>query len=186
MAYEAWSKVDARKSRPLNGEVRDLLVVEAQVQCHRLETWPAAAEFPEARDVVGLDQLEAGEALQRVIDIFDLLRYQLELVCREVFREYPAHTVEDEPANRRYGLDSDSIALRPFREVLVVDDLQLHQAHDDDAEQHKRKHARQDDASDKKPPFGVVVLDGRKQVHFRSPSVPDSARLSGTSTILAR
>ena len=86
---------------------------------------------------------------QGFVQIGNLLGYQLQLIGGYVFREHAAFAIEDETAVGRYGLNADSIALRLFGELFVLDDLQLHQTADDDGQQQQPDDGRQSHAPEK-------------------------------------
>ena len=123
MAHEPGLEVDAGEARPLDREVGDFLVAQAQPQCDRLEARPALAEALQPRDLLRLDQAQLRQALESVVDVRDLLRNQLELVGRQVLGEYAALTVEDQAANRRHSLDAHPVALGLGCERLVIEYL---------------------------------------------------------------
>jgi len=175
VAYQAWPEIDAREARALNREMRHFLVRHLEVQRHRLEARAAGDQRLEAIDVGGLDQLEVRQALQRIVDVVDLFGYQLELVGRAVLGKDAALAVEDQPANRRHGLDTHPVALRPLREVLVVDDLQLHQPHNHDRKEQSGDDRCEDNAGDEDASLGMVVLYRGQQAHVR----PGAGRDSG-------
>ena len=97
VAHQARLKIDAGKSRPLNREVCDFLFRQPELERDGLEARAAAAEFLEARDVLDLDQVDRRKAIQRVVNVFDLLRNQFELVGRQVLRNDAALAIEDRP-----------------------------------------------------------------------------------------
>ena len=160
MPHQSWLEIDARETRPLYRKVCDLLVAQAQLQRHRLEARTAVGQFLEARDVLGINQLHCGKSLQRVVDVSDLFGNQFQLVGRQVLGQHAALAIEDQPANRRHGLDAVAIALRLLGEQFVVDDLQLHEPRDHTAQQQKRNRRGHRDARDEQATFGVMVLDG--------------------------
>ena len=111
VAYQARLEVDAVKSRPLYREVCDFFLRQPELERHGLEAGTTAAEFLEARDVFDLDQVYRRKAIQRVINIVDLLGYKFELVGWQILRKDAPLAIEDEAANRRYGLDSHPVTL---------------------------------------------------------------------------
>ena len=96
---------------------------------------------------------------QRVVEIVHLLRDQFELVGGQVLGDDAPFAVEDQPADGRHRLDAHAVALGFFGEQRVVDDLQLHQARDDDGDQQNRDHGGQDDPADEQASLRVVILD---------------------------
>ena len=147
------------------------------VCCPDEPTPPPCERPPEAKP---------GEASQRAVEVFDLLGYELELISRQVLGDDATLPVEDEAAYRWNGLDPHPVALRSFGEVLVLDDLQLHQPRHDEPKQQDREYARQYHACDEQAPFRMVVLDRGQQVQINSRSVRGNANPTGTSTGSAR
>ena len=99
VAHESRLEIHAGKARPLDRKISDFLFGQAHFQRNRLETGTAAAELLEVFDVLGFDQVDRGKPLQRVVDVVDLLGNQLELVGRQVFRQYAPLAIENEAAN---------------------------------------------------------------------------------------
>ena len=186
MAHQPGPKVHARETRPLYRKACYLLIVEAQIQCDGFEARTALAEFLQPRDIVSIDKVQPCKSRQRIVEVVDLLRNEFELVGWQVLGDYTSLAVKDEAANRRHGFDTDAVALRALGKVLVLDDLQLHESSDYQTESDHREYAGQDDACEKQPPFGVVILDGRQQAQSNPRSVRDIACLTGTSTVSAR
>ncbi len=99
--------------------------------------------------------------MQRIVDVGNLLRNQFQLVCRQILRKDSSLAVEHESPDRRHGFDANTVTLRAFGEVGVVDDLQVHETGNHEAEQQDRDDARQYDPRDEQAALQVMVLDGR-------------------------
>jgi hypothetical protein len=100
-------------------------------------------------------------------------RVSFQLIRRRVGRERQAVAIEDQPAVRRNRLDLDAVALREIREVVVLDDLQPHQARDHRAERDEHDHRGRDGAALEQPLLGVMILDADGAGHGLSgPAIP--------------
>ena len=132
VARQGLLDVDAREQVPAHGERRGLLLGEV-AQLHALETAMRANEIAEVLVLRRVDEAELLEREQRAVEIVDLLADGDELPVRPVLRDHEAVAVVDEAARRRHRLDAETIALRQLDEVLVVEDLQLHEPPDDEA-----------------------------------------------------
>ena len=161
MANQARLEVDTREARTLDGEIRDFLVRQSELQRDGLEAGTAAAQFHIARNICGIDELQGREAMQGIVNVVDELGNEFELVGRQVFGNDAPFPVEDQPADRRRRYDAHAVALRLFGKQLVIDDLQLHQSCDDEAEQQQRDDGCEDDAPQEQAPLRMDVLDRR-------------------------
>lgn len=128
---EPWLKVNSGKAWPLYREVRNFFVRHSKLQRDGFELRATATQFDESRDFFRLDQLDCRESLQCVVDVINLLRYQLELVSGQVFGQYATLAVENQAPYWRHSLDTHAIALGLFGKQLVVEHLQLDKSGDD-------------------------------------------------------
>ena len=71
----------------MHGEARDFLFGELQADRHGVEAAPRHDHAPGALDVVGRQQAERHEPLQRVVDVGVCSRDEFELERRAVDRE---------------------------------------------------------------------------------------------------
>ncbi len=165
VANQPGLQVDAGKARPLNREIRDFLFRQADLQSHRPKPRPAASEFLDARNFLAIDQPQRSESAERVIEVFDLLGDELELIRRQVFCNDAALAIENQATYRRHRFDADPIALGFLGKQLVIDDLQLNKPRDNDAEQHDGHNRAHDDPRQEQAALGMMVLDRRQQAH---------------------
>ena len=163
-------KIDAGESRTLDREVRDLFVAKSQVQRHRLESWATLDEVTQPVDVLFGNESQARKAQQRIVEVIHLFRNQLELVGRKVFGQYTPLAIKDQPPDWRHGLDTVVVSLRLGSEDFVVDDLQLHQARDNQPQHQAADNRGQNDPADKEPSLGMNVLDWGNQVQISVPA----------------
>src|SRR6185369_1905187 len=159
VARQARPDLDARELIATGRKARQLLFRELQLDRHGFEDAPAANVLLQAREVGVVQQSELREADQRRVDIGDLFARQFELIRRRVGRERQAVAIEDQPAIRRNRLDLDAVALREIREVVVLNDLQPHQARDHRPERDEHDHRGRDGAALEQPLLGVMIFD---------------------------
>ena len=157
VARQRFLDVDAREQVPAHGERCRLLLGEV-AQLDALETAVRADEIAEVLVLRRVDEAELFEREQRAVEIVDLLADGDELPVRAVLRNHEAVAVVDEPARRRHRLDAETIALRQLDEVLVVEDLQLHEPPDDQTAQEQHDDRRRDDARQEQPLLLPMVL----------------------------
>ena len=133
MPDEPGLNVDAGIVLADHRESGDFLLVQPIAQRRRPEARLSANVFPDAAEVLFLDDTQVDQAGQCVLDIRHLLRYEFKLVRGQVGRHEIAAPVEYEPARGRYRLDTDPIPSRQVTVVFVTDDLEIHQPKDDEA-----------------------------------------------------
>ena len=121
---EARADVDAGEFEAVHGEGGDFLVVEPQPYRHAVEAAVGHHELARVVDVLGGDQPDRGEPLERVGEVGHFLANQLELVRRAVLGDHGAVAIDDQAARRRQRLDAHPVALREIGVVIVPHDLQ--------------------------------------------------------------
>ncbi len=114
----------ARQFVAVHGVAGDFLVVELQQERDRLERAPRKHQLAHAADVSRLEQPEAHQACERVLEFSRLLADQLELVGGRVLGDHAPGAVEDDAPVRRQRLDAGAVALRQLDVVRVLHDLQ--------------------------------------------------------------
>src|SRR4029078_11188430 len=100
---------------------------EAQLDGHAVEHTARANDAPERLDVVWIEELELGQAMQRVAKNPSLLRNQLQLEGRLVVHQHAAAAVQDQPAAGRNRILAHAVALRELQVIIVTNDLQHNQ-----------------------------------------------------------
>ena len=155
---EARPDLDARKVRSVDREPREFFLGQLQPDRHRLETAPRLDRAQHAVVVLGRHQAEADQSVQRVRKIRCQLAGHLQLVRRAIERERHAIAVENQPAARRHRVDADPVALRKIAEVVVLDDLQVHEPREERAEADEDHRRGGEDTPAEQALFGPVVL----------------------------
>jgi hypothetical protein len=124
-AAQVGHQVDPGIAPTVDGEARDLLVADAQLQRHRTKAAHRLAVGIEVGDVVGRQRDDARELRDEPRDVARLVGDDVEPVRRDVVGEDAALAVVNQPAPRHDRPRLDAVGLRTRGVVGVVDDLQL-------------------------------------------------------------
>ena len=122
--------VDAGKLEAAHGEARHVLVRHAQADRHAVESAARVDGALDLVDVLGADQIQLHQAVERRVDVRHFLGHELELVRRLVAGDQLAVAIEDQAARRRDRLGAHAVALRELGVVVVPHHLQHEEAHD--------------------------------------------------------
>ena len=120
--------LDARKTVPVDGEARDLVVGEARAHRQALEALRLVHELLEALPVARLDFDDLRQRIDRLLEILDSRRLDFERVRREALREHDAVAVADHAAIGHDRDDRDAVRLGQRLVVAVLNDLQVEEA----------------------------------------------------------
>jgi hypothetical protein len=173
------------------GELREFHFIELQLDRHGIECAPAANILLQRRDIARVDQIEFREALERGVEVGDLLARELDLIGGRIGRKRLSAAIQDESAVRRDRFDANAIALRQLREVLIAHDLQPCEArhHGPDCEHHD--HGSCDRSAFEQSLLGNMVLDANGRHDARSATyrlrrvqVSSTATTTGHSSVL--
>ncbi len=134
MAEQARLDLHARQPVAIGRDAGDLLIGQARLERDRFGGPEFFVEPLEASAFTRRDLDDGGQLVDRALQVGDLLRVQLERVGGVVAREHDAVAVGDDAAVGRLGLDIDAVRFGQLGEVLVLDDLQIEEAAEDERE----------------------------------------------------
>ena len=93
--------VDTREAMPVDCELRGLILAQVDPDGYAVETSPAFLELPETFQILVAYLDHLGKLGQGGVEVFDLLRGDLQAVGRAVLCQQHALAVIDESARRR-------------------------------------------------------------------------------------
>ncbi len=125
---EASADLDARQLVEVDGEPRDLGIVEVIAQRDGIEGPLAMSLTLEPFEVGITEPHEFAESHERCVEVVDLLGNEFEAERGQVLGDDLAIPVVDQAPGRCEWMDGDAVLVRQRREVRVVDDLELDHA----------------------------------------------------------
>ncbi len=169
VAEQPGAQLDAREPEAVGGEARDILVGQARADRNRVEALGLLEQLLEPTAVARLDVHHLRQFVDRLLEVLDLGRGDLQRVRGVVAGDDRAVAVLDQPAVRRDRQDGDPVRLGLFAVGLVLDDLQPREARHQDRECRQHEGARHEHARAKVPhlAFGIAHRrDARPERQF--------------------
>ena len=151
--------VDPAKFIPMHRKPGKLLVVEDEADRHAVKRPVRLYRAPYLVDVLSRDETDLDQSTQGDVDVWRLLRNQLELVAWLIIDQNGAVPIEDETAVRRLRFEPNSVALRRLNVVIVPNDLQVEQPRYDDCQGHDDKETSEDRTTNKEPLLLPQILN---------------------------
>ena len=140
MPHQLRIDLHAWEPKLVDGHARDLLVGERDAQRHRFVRPACALEPLAERGHVFVRQADKLlQRSQRVLQLGDALAHDRQTENRHVVRQQPAVAIHDPTAGRRHRPQLNAVVLGQRCVARVLDDLQLHQAHDQHAQQYNHR-----------------------------------------------
>ena len=134
VAEQARAQFDTREPEAIGGEARDVLVGQAGADRNRVEALGFLEQLLEATAVARLDVHHLRQFVDRLLEVLDLGRGDLQRVRRVVAGDDRAVAVLDQPAVGRNRQNRDPVRLGLFAVGLVPGDLQPREARHEDCE----------------------------------------------------
>ena len=163
MAYQPGVNVDAMEERPLDREPCHFPVGQVQFEWNAFKSLVAFHQLVETADFIFINGQEGLQALEGIFQVFDLFRYDLKGIDRNVFGHQQSVAVVDQSTCRGERGDLDPVVMGKHGVVFVPEYLKKHQPGDQACSQQDDECRSRSDPVDDQAVLvnGVFKTEGR-------------------------
>src|SRR5690349_8760735 len=158
VAEQSRLDVDAGEAITIDRKARDFVVGQPRADRQALEILGFLELLAKALAIARLDVDELGQLIDRLVEILDARRCDLERICRVTLREHDTVAIGDDATIGHDRHDRDTVRFRQRLEVRVLDDLQVEEATEQPAErdEHEERDERQPASEQEQLALGIA------------------------------